>query len=261
MARGFAHSGVLRALNEAKIPIGAIYGTEMGAFMGTLYGMSGNNSGFEWALLKFKNHEFYEKQIFSALMKEPTDGSRLEDELHQTLGSKNLKDAKIPVHLIVESNQSQDVDMIDEGDAAKALRAAFPVQGLMKAADWNGTDRVAALTTRPCPVVEARRLGIGPVVVVDLLSDGARAAANASEEEKLATKRMLQARSNCAKDLETADLVITPALSGIGYFDFKKRTDIAFRGKRAVTAQLNSLRRLAGLAAPDAIDEKKDGQQ
>ena len=37
MARGFAFAGVLRALNEAKIPIGAVIGTEMGALVSALY--------------------------------------------------------------------------------------------------------------------------------------------------------------------------------------------------------------------------------
>src|SRR5689334_11194719 len=55
LARGFAYVGVLRALKEAKIPVGAIFSTEIGSLIATLYGMSPTLNQFEWGLQKFKD--------------------------------------------------------------------------------------------------------------------------------------------------------------------------------------------------------------
>src|SRR5262249_31363988 len=52
MARGLASVGALRALVEAKIPIAAIYGAEMGSLVAALYAADSNINHFEWALLK-----------------------------------------------------------------------------------------------------------------------------------------------------------------------------------------------------------------
>ncbi|HUP57734.1 MAG TPA: patatin-like phospholipase family protein, partial [Bdellovibrionota bacterium] len=57
-ARAFAHVGALRAIAEAKLPVAAIYATEMGALVGALYAMNANLNRFEWGLLRFPDDVF-----------------------------------------------------------------------------------------------------------------------------------------------------------------------------------------------------------
>ena len=58
MARGLAHAGVLKGLDNAGVKVGAILGTEIGALIGSLYATRSTINEFEWSLLKLKSEIF-----------------------------------------------------------------------------------------------------------------------------------------------------------------------------------------------------------
>ena len=232
LARGFAYVGVFRALSEAKITIGAILGTEMGGLVAALYGLSSNLNQFEWDLLKFKEDVFVsQKGLFSKLRGGPADGSRLEAALRQAFVQKDLSQSKIPLQIAFQSQDTGVVMVLDRGNAAEALRATLSVPRLFTAAQWPANQegvKVVSNASRPFLVQEAKRLDLGPVIVVDVLS-GAESTSSAVE-------------------LKAADLVLKPDLSGINYMDFQKRTEAAFRGKKAVQQRIREIQDLVGMA-------------
>jgi NTE family protein len=231
MARGFAHAGALRALHDAGIPIGAIVGTEFGALIGTLYAENATINRFEWSLLKLREELFHEKSVFGSGA--PADGSRLDTELGRLLGSKKLEEARFPV-LLATAMPGESPSMVKAGPAARAARDAVTS---------------AAVQDKPFAVAEARQLAIGPVIVIDPLASPAKQ----GEGEEIAA-RMSLAKDRGAAELRDADLVIAPDLSGIGYLDFNRKTDIVFRGKKAVLARIADIKRLTGLVEKPAAE-------
>jgi len=215
MARGFAYVGVIRALTEAKIPVGAIFGTEMGGFIGALYGMSANSNYFEWAWMRFKPELFSgnKKSLLSRVWpgsKKSGDTQALEQETRRVFAGKDLKDAKIPVWVAFQPAEAQAALVTDKGNAAQVVLDAL---------------NQPATPTRPFLVKEAQGYGIGPVVVVDVFQG--------SEDQVV-------------QELAGSDLVIVPDMTGIGFEDFDKRNESAFRGKRAAQEQLDRIRELTG---------------
>lgn len=189
-ARGLAYVGVLRALSEAKIPIAAILGTEIGGLIGGIYAMDGNINHLEWALLRLKDE---------ALVR-----GNIDDGLEKILPNHpDLKQVKIP--LLVQSGNS----ILDSGDMINAL-------GSLLQAPIN--------TGHPFLIEEARKLGAGPVVVVDV-------------NNSLINNPPLN-----------ADLIIRPDMRGIMEDNFSKRTEIAFRGKVATASKIDEIKRLVGLS-------------
>jgi predicted acylesterase/phospholipase RssA len=243
MARGFVGAGVLSALEEAHIPVAAVYGTEIGALIGALYGMSASVDAFEWTLMKIRDEAFLGKSSFLPLFKRLNDGKPLEEALAAIFTGRDLAQARLPVRLALLPEGASDSEVIASGDAAVAVRSAMAVPGLLTAGRWRQSTAVAATSVRPYLVAEAKTQG-GPVVVVDALN-GAMPKSE-SMQEQLFESQMIAVRKMSAAELKTADFVISPDLSWVGFFDFKKRSELVYRGRTAVKAVLSELRALTG---------------
>ncbi len=233
LARGFSYAGVLRALNDAKIPIGAIFGTEMGSLMGALYAMSANSNQFEWGLLRFKENIFRQKStFFSTAGVVPSSGDKLETQLKEVFKNKDIQEFKIPINIVIHLKDSGTSMILSGGNAVKILRGALAAPELFLPSNWDGnTQAISAADIRPFLVNEAKMLGIGPVVVIDVLSE--------AEEAKV------------QDELKFADLIIRPDLRGMGPLDFHKKTEAVFQGKRALMIHLPEIRRLVGIKERD----------
>jgi NTE family protein len=228
-ARAFAHVGAIRALHDAKIPVGAIFGTEMGALIGGVYASTGKINLFELAMQRFKDDVIAPHGgLLSSLFQKSAQGRKLDAELEKTFGKKDVSQSVIPFRAAFTEPDSGKVVVPDKGNEARVIRAALADPAVFDSAKWDGESVVSAGATRPYLVAEARALNMGPVVVIDAMDpvDAARFAGSGEQKD--------------------ADLVIRPDLAGIGSADFKKRTDAAFRGKTAVNKQLDMIRQLVG---------------
>lgn len=229
MARSYADAGVLRALEEAQIPVAAVLGTEMGALMAALYSMSDSINEFEWSLMGFKEDIFTpEGGLISKLSRKMGASRKLESALKKVFNGRDLHEAKIPTRLAVQEAGGKTYHVLDQGKVERLVRTALASPGFFEPTAWDSSGVLgeAALQSRPYLVNEAKSLGLGPVVVIDVLGD--------SETANV-------------PDLGAADLVIKPDMAGLTTADFQKKTEAIFRGKSAIQAQVQKLREIAGL--------------
>lgn len=232
MARSFAQVGVLRVLQENKIPIGAIYGAEVGGLIAAIYAVDSNINHFEWNLLRFKEDVFLANpsligSLFNQNQEYTGDASKLDEALKDTFAQKDIGDAKLPLSIEVQLRGAGSPEVLKSGSLKQAVRAALAAPGLFTSATWNGRPVLAAsgrsAVTYLC--ITARAQNGSPIILIDT--------------------------APTASDPSAADLVIRPDLEGIGFFDFAKRTEIAVRGKTATEAMLPDLKKWAGLQTQD----------
>ncbi len=228
MARAFAHAGVLRALAENKIPIGAVYGAEMGSLMGALYAADSNINTFEWGLIHLKDDIFTAEhsligRLFGNGESIHGDSRKLEDELKRIFGKKDVAQARIPLKIELQRKSEASPAVIDKGNLASILRAAITGPGFFEPTAFNGQSTQASTDVGSIAYLcaEARANSSGPVILIDT-----------------AVTR---------NDPSAADLVIRPDLEGIGPLDFAKKTEAAFRGKKSVEEHLPELKRWVGI--------------
>jgi len=247
-ARGFAHAGVLQALEEAKIPIAGIVATEIGSLIAVLYGTSHTVNDFEWAMLKFKPELFSrEGKLLSRLFSGPSDGHDLADALEQTLGAKELRESRFPIKLLFHPGKLKGgALLIEAGKAVESVRASVAVPGLMDPGTWQDQPAFSAGAERPFPVSEAKLLSAFPVIVIDVIDRTGADAVRLAKNPAAAT--YFKAAAEASRKLgDEADLVIRPDLKGFDSFDFRRRTDIAYRGKKAVLEKLEQIKHLVGM--------------
>jgi predicted acylesterase/phospholipase RssA len=207
-ARGFAQAGVLRALVENKIQIGAIYGIGIGSLLGAIYAKDGNINHFEWDLQNFNADAFANKASlldrFLSLQK--MSQSPLGEKLKQEFGSLDISAMKIPLKIAISRPEDAEHTVMDKGPLVQILNEALK--------DMNTPETNAALEQVLCN--EARAQYGSPVVLVET--------------------------AGTPIDPSSADLVIRPDLSDIAPHDYEKRADAAFRGKTAMNQRMAELK-------------------
>jgi NTE family protein len=238
MARGYADVGVLRAFAKHKIPIGAIYGAEIGSLMGALYAADSNINAFEWNLVRLKDDVFTSGngligKLFDGDRATRGNSQKLEEQLKTVFGKKDISQARIPLWIEVQKKAESSPSLLEKGAIAAVLRAAVARPGYFEPAPLEGQPAQAASDPQSITYLcaEARARSGGPVVLIDTSVSG--------------------------NDPSAADLVIRPNLSGISPTDFSKKAEAAFRGKKAVEENLAELKRWVGIA--DNSNGSKEG--
>ena len=94
-ARGLAHVGVIRVLEQEKIPIDLIVGTSVGSLIGAVYASHANSFELEWEAFKVTKDDIFDFTIIYSKMG-PVKGDRIEEFVNRVVPVKNIEEMRIP---------------------------------------------------------------------------------------------------------------------------------------------------------------------
>lgn len=169
-SRGWAHIGVIEALEEAGIPIDFIAGCSVGAYVGALYA-SGSLGNLKEFLLKMDGKKIfsYFDVVFprSGLL----DGTRRVQELFSMhTEAQSFEDLDIPLVMVATDLERGKKVVIKSGSLIEGLRATMSYPGLFAPVRRKGRWLVDGGVVDPVPVGMARAMGAEIVIAVDLNS-------------------------------------------------------------------------------------------
>jgi NTE family protein len=166
-ARGLAHIGVLRAIEEAGIGVDFIAGTSMGALIGAVYAagkldeLEATFQSFDWK----KTLSFFDVVLpKSGLL----DGAKVSALVREHVQSELIEALPRPFASVATDIVSGEEVAIDRGDVIDAVRASISVPGVFTPMRSNGRILVDGGLTNPVPVSVARKMGADIVIAVDL---------------------------------------------------------------------------------------------
>ncbi|OSZ73083.1 patatin-like phospholipase family protein [Hydrogenophaga sp. IBVHS1] len=263
-ARGFAHVGVIKALEAARVPVDVIVGTSMGAIVGGLYasGMSADElereiQAVEWGDL-FDRRE--PRQLLSQRRKEEdfelspvlTLGFRdgqfilpsgavssrsLEMLLRRyTLSTRHLATfdgLPTPFRAVATDMENGQPVVLDHGDLAAALRASMSVPGVFAPLDLEGRLLGDGGLVNNLPVDVARRMGADVVIAVDIGTPlGGRATLGTLFGVTMQMVHILTEQNVRASiaTLTPNDLLLQPPLGQLTSADFGKVAELVKLG-------------------------------
>jgi NTE family protein len=167
-ARGMAHIGVLRALEEEGLKPDIVVGTSIGALVGGMYAAGKLEDFTEIALgLNWKETARYLAEVSfprSGLL----EGSKITELLTEIVGKKKLEDLPILFRSVTTNILSGEEVVIQEGELVKAIRASIAVPGVFTPARYGEAFLVDGGMVNPVPVNICRNLGAQRVIAVDL---------------------------------------------------------------------------------------------
>lgn len=162
-AKGLAHVGVLRGLEEDGVRVTAIAGTSMGSIVGALFagGMSAREiEGFfaavDWPRL-------------ARLMVRSVRGSAFNDVLRETLRGRLIEDLGLPFAAVCCDLDRGEEVVLREGDLADAVRASSAIPGILPPLIIGGRTLVDGAMVTPVPFATAGLLDEAPVLAVNVL--------------------------------------------------------------------------------------------
>ena len=285
-ARGLAHIGVLKALEEQGIKIDAIAGTSMGAVIGGLYASGYKIDeleklalGIDWKQAlsdappredvpfrrKQDDRDFLVKQQLSFR----DDGSLglplgviqgqnlallLESMLAHASGTRDFDKLPIPFRAVATDIASGEKVVFRRGHLPQVVRASMSIPAVFAPVELDGRLLVDGGMTDNIPLDVVREMGVDIAIVVDIGTPLRSRKQLATVVDVLNQSITLMTRRNSEEQLATLhrnDILIQPALASYGSTDFGRAQDIIDAGYRA-TRILDA--RLAGLRPPPNPD-------
>ena len=282
-ARGMAHIGVIRALEELHIPVDYVAGTSMGSIIGGLYACGYTPDEMEklirsihWETLfedaperpeqSFRQKEDdFEHLIplqFGLNFKEGglvlppglIAGSKLGFVLQSatlpcTVGS--FDELRIPFRAVATDIQTGEPYIMSRGDLARAIRASMAIPAIFTPVELEGRLLIDGGEAQNLPVQTVRAMGADIVIAVNVGSSGAAEAARPQNVGAMIGRLIdLPLQQNTQASAKLADVVITPNLEGYTSGDFVRGAEMIPLGQKGALAEKD---KLARWSQPDSV--------
>jgi NTE family protein len=278
-ARGGAHVGVIRALEELRIPIDAVAGTSMGAVVGGLYAAGLSGAEIEAVFRELD----WQEMIRDRAPRRDLAYRRKQDDRNilarGALGVREDRGVVLPLGLVqghkitqvlraatVRVADVQDFDrlptqfralatdletgepvVLGSGDLVTVLRASMSAPGVLTPVELDGRLLVDGGLVDNLPVDLARQMGVDRLIVVDVSfplarRDGINSAFDITNQMLgiMVRRGTLESKTH----LRTSDVLIEPDLGPMTALEFSRMpqvVDVGLRAAREVQAQLATL--------------------
>jgi len=241
-ARGFAHIGVIKALEAHGIHADIVVGTSAGSVVGALYA-AGNNAAAlqklaydmdeaaisDWALPLFGSK--------SGVLK----GEALQSYVNKAVKNRPIEKLKLPFGAVASDLKNGQPILFTRGNTGMAVRASSAVPGVFQPVTIGSRTYVDGGLVAPVPVRFAKEMGAEFIIAVNISTQTDAQAAVSSLEVIMQTFSIMGQRIN-QYELRDADIVIQPALGNMAGNDFSSRSRAMSAGEKATLAAMAQIK-------------------
>lgn len=239
-ARGFAHIGVIQALEEAGIRPDLVVGTSAGSVVAALYasGKSGNElqkvaESMEEASFSDWRLPFFKPGVLK--------GEALARFISGQVGGRQIQDLPMALGVVATDLDSGRGILFQRGDVATAVRASSAIPALFQPVLIAGREYVDGGLVAPVPVQFARQMGAQVVIAIDISGTPQGNAATDTFQILMQTFSIMGNRIS-AFELREADVVVKPSLTGLSSASFASRARAISAGRQAMLPWIDKLR-------------------
>ena len=247
-ARGFAHIGVIKVLEQAGIRPDLIVGTSAGGIVGALYA-SGMNAAQLDAAARGARNIFSAETDWQRVLRFETLGLFTGNALHAFVsshtGHRPLEQMRIPFAAVATDLGNGHAAAFTYGDTAHAVHASSAVPGVFEPVEIHGRLYTDGGLSSPLPARIARQLGGRIVVAVDVVYPPADSPRPRSPLGVMFQTFLVQTWRLKEMEIDAADLVITPDIPvTTNQYGFDDRGMLIAAGEKAARGALPALRAL-----------------
>ncbi len=237
-ARGFAHIGVIQVLESAGIQADLVVGTSAGSLVGALYASGKNGAELETLALTMDEGAITDWAFPSRGV---IRGEALARFVRLHTGNLPIERLARPLGVVATDLDTGAGVLFQLGDTGTAVRASSAVPAVFQPVSIGGREFVDGGLVSPVPVRYARQMGAELVLAVDI-SNPPDGQATGDTMKLLLQTFAIMGRSINQFELQQADLVLRPTLTGLGSADFTSRVRAIRAGREAASARLPELR-------------------
>lgn len=242
-ARGLAHIGVLKVLQEQRIGIHCIAGTSAGSLIGSLF-----CAGFSWQAIEKVGRDTDWSDLVSPTW--PSLGIVNPDKLEKTLNGllqrKRFEDLPIPFRAVAVDITSGEEVVLGSGSVATAVRASCSIPGIFEPTELEGRLLVDGGLVNDVPTDVVKAMGADVVIGVDLNADRVINRRPENVIEVFFRSLNILIHNSAQRARRVADIMVVPRLGGFAYHDLKRLDELIAEGERAIRARIEEVKDLSG---------------
>ena len=168
-ARGYAHLGVIKILQENNVPIDYISGTSIGAIVAGYYALNLDIKELEKVGVDFSAVDIWKKLIDLNNPKQSIiKGKKIRKFLEQFLGNKRFKDTKIPLTIGATDIETGKLVVFDKGKIIDAVIASSTLPGILPIYEYRKKYLIDGGVADGLPIDLVRKMGANVIIGVDL---------------------------------------------------------------------------------------------
>lgn len=272
-ARGAAHVGVLKVLEELRIPVDIVTGTSMGAVTGGLYAYGYSPAMLEETLITINWTDLFQDNPSRAqrsvrrkqddynylikleagfkdgAFKIPTgliQGQKMDLLLRSLMpdAPDNFDELPVPFRAVAEDIESGEAVVMGDGDIVSAMRASMSIPGVFTPVEYDGRLLVDGGFANNLPVQLAQEMGADILIVVDLGGDQLKRDKLVSPLSVLNQNMGFMIQRNTQRQLKVMrsnDIHIQPDLEGYSSADFWRVAEMIKKGITATRLHTSKL--------------------
>jgi len=239
-ARGIAHIGVLKVLEEEGIPIRMVAGTSVGALIGAAY-----CSGLTIAELEEVAH----KVRFTTFVRWTlsrfgfASNDRMVSFLARTLKVQKFEELRIPLGVTATDFHTGEGAVFRTGSIIDPVRASCAYPGMFLPVEIGGRWLVDGMLSNPVPTRPLREMGAERVLAVQLKGQWSKTTAPRHLFDVIGQSFAIAQDMMSSVWRTAADVVIEPDVAGFDYDDFKRADELIRAGELAMRRALPEVRK------------------
>ncbi|MGC2322466.1 MAG: patatin-like phospholipase family protein [Terriglobales bacterium] len=246
-ARGLSHIGVLKVLEQEKIPVSFIAGTSVGALIGAVYasGVCPKEMEEIAGLIRFRH---FARWTVSRLGFASND--RMTTMLQRFLKVKTFEELRIPLAVIATDFVSGEPVVFRSGELIGPVRASCAYPGMFLPVTLNGRTLVDGMLAYSVPTTPLREMGAERVLAVYLKAHWVNPGPPRSVFDVIGQCFSIAQTKMCSLWQADADVIMEPEVQDFGYDSFDRAPALVRAGEEAARRALPRIRQFLQQPAP-----------
>jgi NTE family protein len=252
-ARGIAHVGVLKVLEEEGIPVRIIAGTSVGALIGAAYCSGVTIAELEEVAYKVRFTTFARWTLSRYGF---ATNDRMVSFLTRTLKVQTFEELRIPLGVTATDFNTGEGMVFTSGSIINPVRASCAYPGMFLPVEIRGRWLVDGMLSNPVPTRPLRAMGAERVLAVQLKGQWSKTTAPRHLFDVIGQSFAIAQDMMSTVWRSAADLVIEPDVAGFDYDDFKRAGELIRVGELAMRRALPEVRKWLETPAEAAVPLK-----
>ena len=241
-ARGFAHIGVIKALESQGIFPNLVVGTSAGSVIAALYASGYRGTELQKIALSLDEAAITDWALpFSGRFGGMIKGDALQAMVNRLVKNQTIENMSMPLGIVGTDLQTGNGVLFQRGDTGQAVRASCSIPGVFQPTIIQGREYVDGGLVSPVPVRYAKQMGADIVIAVNISTEPSTQDSSGSLGILLHTTSIMGKSINTF-ELDLAQVVIQPELKGMRGTDFKSRNAAILAGEEAAFKQIDQIK-------------------
>ena len=238
-ARGLAHIGILKVLEEEHIQVDFVAGTSVGSVIGAAYasGISAKELEEIASLVRFKDFSRWTFSRFGLF-----SNDKMSVFLRKILRCKTFEELRIPLAIAATDIITGEPAVFTTGDLVDPVRASCAYPGMFQPVRIDGRLFVDGLLAHAVPAMPLRDMGAERVISVYLAAHWVKPGGPRHVFDVIGQCFSIAQSRMCGPWQAASDIVISPEIGEFAYDDFVRASELVRAGEMAARAALPQIR-------------------